>query len=177
VTWYAARAAGLLAYLLLSTGAVLGLVLARKRTPWPKFALEEVHRFVTILCGLFLTAHVGAILVDTYVPFSLRQVLIPFTADYRPLATALGVVALELLLAVAVTNLVRRRIPYRLWRRAHYASFVVWLAATAHGLLAGTDAGEPWFLLLDGAAAAAVAAAAAARFLPDAPQPSRVPRA
>jgi hypothetical protein len=170
VIWYAARAGGILTYLLLSASAVLGLMLARKPTPpWPKFAVEDVHRYLTILAGIFLTVHVGAILVDDFIPFSLGQALVPFTADYRPFATGLGVVALELLLAVALTNVVRRRMPHRVWRRAHYLTFGVWASATVHGLLAGTDRHELWFLLLTIGAVSAVAAAAAARFAPDAP--------
>jgi methionine sulfoxide reductase heme-binding subunit len=168
--WYAARSAGLLAYLLLSSGAVLGLLLSRRRTPpWPKFAVEDVHRFVTILTGIFIAIHVAAILLDSFVPFSVGQVLVPFASSYRPFATALGIVAVELLLAVALTNLARRRIPYRVWRRAHYATFGVWVAATFHGLLAGTDRHDVWFLLLYVSAVAAVAAAIVSRFVPDAP--------
>jgi sulfoxide reductase heme-binding subunit YedZ len=169
--WYAARAGGLLAYVLLSAGAVLGLVMSRRRPlAWPKFAVEEVHRFLTILTGVFLALHVGAILVDTYVPFSLGEVLVPFSAPYRPLATGLGTVALELLVAVALTNLLRRRISHPLWRGAHYMTFPVWAVATAHGLLAGTDRHELWFLLLMMTAVAGVAAAASARFEPLAPE-------
>jgi hypothetical protein len=165
--WYATRAGGVVAYVLLSSGSVLGLTLARRQTPpWPKFAIEDVHRFVLLLTGAFLTIHVGGILVDTYVPFSLGQVLVPFTADYRPFATGLGVVALELLLAVAVTNAARGHIPRRVWRRAHYASFGVWAAATLHAAFAGTDRREPWFLLLYLGSVAAVAGAAASRFAP-----------
>jgi sulfoxide reductase heme-binding subunit YedZ len=167
VTWYTARAAGVLAYVLLTSGSVLGVVLARRvPLPWPRFAVEDVHRFVTILTGVFLALHVGAILVDDYVPFSLGEVFIPFSSDYRPFATALGVVALELLIAVALTNLVRRRIPYRVWRRAHYLGFGVWLAATVHGILVGTDRAELWFVLVYIGAVTAVAAAAVARLTP-----------
>jgi len=173
--WYAARAGGVVAYVLLSSGSVLGLTLSRKQSPpWPKFAIEDVHRFILLLTGAFLTIHVGGILVDTYVPFSLGQVLVPFTAGYRPFATGLGVVALELLLAVALTNAVRKQIPRRIWRKAHYASFGVWGAATLHAALAGTDRGEPWFLLLYLGSVGAVAAAAASRFAPPRrPEPRR----
>jgi hypothetical protein len=129
----------------------------------PRFAVEDVHRFLTILTGVFLGIHVGALLLDTYTPFSLTQVLVPFASDYRPLATAVGVVALELLLAVALTNAVRGRIPYPLWRRAHYLTFGVWGAATLHGILAGSDRVEPWFVFMYTAAVASVAFAAAAR--------------
>ena len=38
--------------------------------------------------------------------------------------------------------------PYSLWRRLHYLNFAVWIAATAHGLGAGTDSGSTAFLLM-----------------------------
>ena len=74
--------------------------------------------------------------------------LVPFTASYRPLWTGLGVVAMELLVALAITNRLRHRLPYRVWRRLHYASFAVWLAATAHGVMSGTDRDQAWLRTL-----------------------------
>ena len=123
-----ARAGGMLAFALLTASVVLGLTLsgrARLRH-WPRFAVEDVHRFVGLLAGGFVGVHVLALLVDTYVPFSLAQVLVPGASSYRPLATGLGVVALELLAALAVANRYRKRLSYRLWRRTHYLEFAVW---------------------------------------------------
>jgi predicted ferric reductase len=140
----------MLAYLLLSSSVVAGLLLSgRARLKrWPRFALEDVHRFLGILAGTFVLVHGGALLVDSYLPFSLGQVLVPGSAPYRPLAVALGVVAAELLAALAVTNRYRKRLPYRWWRRAHTLNFAVWLLALVHGLSAGTDATTVWALLL-----------------------------
>ncbi len=151
-TWYAARAGGVVAYLLVSASVLAGIVLAgRRHVPGlPRFAVEDIHRFLGILAGVFVVVHVGAIALDTVVPFSLTQLVVPFTASYRPLATGLGVVALELLVAVSVTNRLRGRLPYRVWRRAHYATLGVWLLATVHGILSGTDRGETWLQLLYG---------------------------
>ena len=173
--WYAARAGGLVGYLLLSCSVVLGFLLsARARLEWPRFAVEDVHRYLAILTGVFLGVHVGAIALDQVVPFGLTNLLVPFTASYRPFATGLGVVAAELLVAVAVTNAVRDRIPYRVWRRAHYATLAVWVLAGAHGVLAGTDRHEPWMLTLYVSAAAAVAVAGLSRFRPETSWPSLV---
>jgi sulfoxide reductase heme-binding subunit YedZ len=83
-----------------------------------------------------------------YLPFSLGQLLVPGTAPYRPLAVSFGVVAAELLVALAVTNRYRARLSYRFWRRAHYLNFAVWLFALVHGLTAGTDAFTTWALML-----------------------------
>jgi sulfoxide reductase heme-binding subunit YedZ len=173
--WYAARAGGLVAYLLLSASVVLGLLLsARARLEWPRFAVEDVHRYLAILTGVFLAVHVGALALDQVVPFGLTSLLVPFTASYRPLATGLGVVAAELFAALAVTNALRGRIPYRLWRRAHYATLAVWLAAGVHGVLAGTDRHEPWMLTLYVSAAATVAVAGLSRFRPQTTWPALV---
>jgi methionine sulfoxide reductase heme-binding subunit len=166
VDWYAARAAGVAAYLLLTTVVCLGLTMAgRKRLErWPRFALEDVHRFGGLLVGSFLVIHVVTIALDAYLPFSVGAMIVPFLAKYRPLFTALGIVAAELLLALAVTNHYRDRLPYRYWRRAHYLNFAVWTAATFHGLGSGTDRSTPWLLALFAAAVASVLAATASRF-------------
>ncbi len=164
--WYAARAGGVVAYLLVSASVLAGLLLAGKATVpgFPRFAVEDVHRFLGLLAGLFVGVHVGAIVLDTVVPFSLMQILVPFTAGYRPLATGLGVVALELLVAVAATNRLRSRLPYRIWRRAHYLTLAVWFLATTHGILAGTDRDQTWLLWVYAVTVALVTAAGAVRF-------------
>jgi hypothetical protein len=94
VTWYVARAGGMLAYLLLSSSVVVGLLLSGKAhgKRWPRFALEDVHRFLGLLTGTFIVVHGGALLVDGYLPFSLSQLIVPGIAPYRPLAVSLGVV-------------------------------------------------------------------------------------
>jgi methionine sulfoxide reductase heme-binding subunit len=159
--WYAARAAGIAAYLLLSVAVVLGLTMARKTSirRWPKFALEDVHRFVGLLVGTFLVVHIAAIAIDSWLPFSVGAIIVPFVSTYRPLWVAFGIVAAELLLALAIANHYRDRLSYRFWRRAHYLNFVVWTFATVHGIASGTDRSAPWLLAIYGVATAAVGAA------------------
>jgi DMSO/TMAO reductase YedYZ heme-binding membrane subunit len=163
--WYLARSAGIVAYLLLSSSVLLGVLMAgRARFTWPKFAVEEVHRFLAILTGVFIVLHGGSLLLDRVVPISLAQELVPFTSPYRPFAVGLGICAMELMVAVGVTNALRRRMPYRLWRTLHYLTLPAWLLASLHGVLAGTDAGDPWFAALAAGTFAAVVMAAFARF-------------
>jgi sulfoxide reductase heme-binding subunit YedZ len=165
-TWYMARAGGVVAYLLVSACVLAGIVLAGKqKVPGlPRFAVEDVHRFLGLLAGLFIAVHVGSVALDSVVPFSLSQLVVPFTAGYRPLATGLGIIALELLLAVSITNRLRSRLPYRVWRRAHYATIAVWLLATTHGVLAGTDRDQTWLVWLYSLTVATIVAAAMLRF-------------
>ena len=166
VDWYAARAAGITAYLLLSGVVLVGLTMSGKKTlpNWPRFAVEDVHRFGGMLVGTFVSIHVLAIAVDSWLPFSIGSLVVPFASRYRPLWVGLGIAAAELLLAIAVTNHYRQRMRYRTWRRIHYLNFAVWAAATLHGLGSGTDRSAFWALALYAAAAAAVAAAVVWRF-------------
>ena len=149
-TWYVARAGGMLAFALLTASVVAGLLLSgRARLErWPRFALEDVHRFLGLLAGAFIVVHGAALLLDGYLPFSLRNLLVPGSAPYRPLAVALGVIAAELLAALAITNHFRKELSYRLWRRLHYLNFAVWALALVHGLTSGTDSTTPWALAL-----------------------------
>ena len=174
--WYAARAAGIAAYALLTVVVCLGMTMAgRKRLErWPRFALEDVHRFGGLLVGSFVAIHVVTIALDAYLPFSIAAIVVPFVASYRPIFTALGIVAAELLLALAVTNRYRARLPYRFWRRAHYLNLAVWSAATVHGLGSGTDRSTPWLLAIFAASVAAVLGALAWRALRRRAVPLRV---
>ena len=167
VTWYVARASGMVAFALLTTTVALGLVMsgrARLRR-WPRFAVEDVHRFASLLTWSFVGIHALALLADSYLPFSLADLVVPGIAPYRPLATALGVLAAELLAALALANLLRTRIPYRLWRRTHYLNFAVWLLALGHGVTSGSDSDTAWALGLYVLAASVIAGLTAWRVL------------
>jgi sulfoxide reductase heme-binding subunit YedZ len=161
IDWYAARAAGLTAYLLLTGVVLLGLTMAAKKTfpAFPRFTVEDIHRFGGILVGSFIVVHVVTIAVDSWLPFSLASLLVPFVSRYRPLWVGLGVAAMELLAALAIANHYRNRLRHTTWRRLHYLNFAVWVAATLHGLGSGTDRSAPWAIALYTAATAAVAAA------------------
>jgi methionine sulfoxide reductase heme-binding subunit len=165
--WYVARSSGIVAYLLLSSSVVLGaLMSARVKFTWPRFAVEEVHGFLATLAGIFIVVHGSALLLDTVVPISLKQELVPFASPYRPFAVALGVLAAELMAAVGITNLLRSRLPHTLWRRVHYLTLAVWGLATLHGFLAGTDRFDPWFAAIAAATVSSVAMVLFTRFSP-----------
>lgn len=166
VDWYAARAGGLVAYALLSAVVLLGITMGgrKKLERWPRFAIEDVHRAGGLLVGVFIAIHVVTIAIDAYLPFSLSTIVIPFIAAYRPIWVGLGIVAAELLLALAVVNHYRdSKVSYETWRKLHYVNFAVWIAATFHGLGSGTDRSTYWLLAIYGIAVVAVAAAIAWR--------------
>jgi methionine sulfoxide reductase heme-binding subunit len=177
IDWYAARAAGLVAYLLVSSSVALGLFLAGKERlrRWPRFALEDVHRFAGLLAGTFIAVHVLLIGIDSQAHLGLGELIVPFASHYRPFWTGMGIVAAELLIALAVTNHYRKRLPHTIWRRFHYLNFAVWLAATGHGLGAGTDSGAGWFITLYVVTTTTIVLLAIRRFS-GSRQPTRPPR-
>jgi sulfoxide reductase heme-binding subunit YedZ len=156
--WYAARASGVAAYVVLSLVVCLGMTLGGKAQSrrWPRFSVEDVHRFGGLLVGSLIGVHILAIAGDSFLPFSLTQLIVPFTSTYRPLWTGLGIAAAEILLALAITNHYRKRLPYTFWRKAHYLNFAVWTLASFHGLMSGTDRGAAWLAIIYGVAVACV---------------------
>jgi predicted ferric reductase len=144
---------------------LLGVALAGKaQLSWPRFAVEDLHRFLAILTGVFIVLHGATLLLDTVVPTGLVQVLVPFTSSYRAFAVGLGVCTAELLLAVGITTWLRPQLSHRVWRTVHYLTLPAWLLASLHGILAGTDRFDPWFAAIAAGAFTAVFVAGVARF-------------
>ncbi len=156
--WYVARSGGIVAWALLAASVLWGLALSTKVTngkPKPNWILD-LHRFLGGLALVFTGVHVGSLILDSYVHFGLVEVLVPFTGTWHPAAVAWGVIGLYLLLAVELTSLARKRIPKRLWRTTHYASFPLFFLTTVHALSAGTDRKTFAFLMMIAGAAAMV---------------------
>jgi predicted ferric reductase len=139
--WYVARASGLVGWGLLAAATLWGLALSTKvlgRRPRPNWILD-LHRWLGGVALIFSGVHVVSLCADQYVHFGLTSLLVPFASTWHPIAVAWGVVALYLLLAVELTSLARAYLPKQLWRRIHFASFLLFVMATIHGLTAGTD--------------------------------------
>jgi sulfoxide reductase heme-binding subunit YedZ len=113
----------------------------------------------------FIALHAAALVLDSTVRISFGALFVPGLVPYRPLWSALGVLAAELMLLVYVSSALRRRIGARTWRRLHWLTYAVFALATVHGLEVGTDSSRPWALALYGGAVGAVTAAAGWRAL------------
>ena len=179
VWWDVARSGGLLAWALLAASVLWGVALSSRlfgRRPRPAWLLD-LHRYLGGLAVIFVGVHVGAIMLDTYVPFGLTDVFVPFVGSWHPGAVAWGIVALYLLLAVELTSLARSHLPQRIWRRVHYLSFGVFVFSTIHLLTAGTDRHNPVVVLTVVAVCGVVAFLSALRVTPTQRQPIEPRRA
>ena len=165
--WYATRATGLVTLLLLTASVLLGILTAGRfaRGNWPRFLSQGLHRNISLLVLAFLALHVGTTVIDTYTSIPLAAAFIPFASAYKTAWLSLGAVALDLLLALVATSLVRKRLGHRAWRRVHWLAYACWPVAVAHGLGIGTDRSTTWVIALSAACVLAVLATAAWRLI------------
>ena len=165
--WYATRATGLVTMLLLTASVLLGILTTGRFAggSWPRFLTVGLHRNMSLLTVVFLVLHVGTTVVDKFVSIPLTAAFIPFTWSYKEFWLSLGAVALDLLIALVATSLIRNRLGLRAWRWFHWAAYACWPVALAHGLGAGTDRSTLWVFMLTIACAAAVTGVATWRFI------------
>jgi predicted ferric reductase len=159
--WYLTRSTGAVALLLLTIAVALGVIDVRRWSSlrWPRFLVDSLHRNVSLLAMAFLGVHILTSVLDSFAPISLLDAFVPFAGAYRPLWLGLGAVALDLLLAVTVTSLLRQRIGFSSWRAIHWLTYASWPIALLHGLGTGSDAASTWLLALSTFCAAVVLAA------------------
>lgn len=124
IWWYSTRAAGLVAWGLLSASVIAGLLLSgratgrRLRPNW----LTDLHRGLSGLAVAFAQARPrrgdrgGR---QLHVHFGVADVLLPLASGWKPLAVAWGIVSMYLLVAVEATSLLRRRLTKKQWRAVH----------------------------------------------------------
>ncbi|MEW2404465.1 ferric reductase-like transmembrane domain-containing protein [Streptomyces sp. NPDC046862] len=161
ILWYANRATGAVSLVLFTLVVLLGTaVRLRTRLPGlPRFGTVSLHRTLSLSATAFLVLHVVAAVADGYVNITVLDVLVPFVSAYQPLWLGLGTVALDLMLAVLVTSLLRARLGHRTWRAVHWLAYASWPVALVHGIGIGTDTGSAWMLWLTAGCAATVLAA------------------
>jgi predicted ferric reductase len=164
--WYASRATGLVSLVLLTAVMVLG-ALHRSRltsTRWPRFVVGDIHRNLSLLAVVFLAVHIASAILDPYVQIGWAAAVIPFVSPYEPMWTGLGAVALDLLLALILSSLLRGALPARAWRTVHWAAYGCWPIAVLHGfVIGGADSRLGVVRALDVACVVAVLAAVGRR--------------
>ncbi len=140
VAWLLARAAGLVAFALLTASVTLGLALSTKLlgTRRGKMLLGW-HQTLMWTALAMVVLHMVALLFDPTIHFGLAAVLLPGAAPWRPLPVAGGIVAAWLMLVLAASFHVRRRIGQRRWRLMHYATFGAFAIGLYHALNVGSD--------------------------------------
>lgn len=141
--WWVDRSAGLVALALLTLVLVLGILSVGRppRLPVWRAVVQAVHRELPLVAVLLLGVHIGTAVVDPHVGLTLVNVVVPFTAAWEPFAVGLGALAVDLLVVLVVTSLVRARLAPQIWHAVHVLAYALWPLAVGHALAVGTDAG------------------------------------
>lgn len=148
--WVLLRAAGIGSYLMLFLAVAWGLVattsVVTKRVSKP--AANLFHAFVASAGLALLGVHMGLLLVDEFMPFSLTSLIVPMASEYRPVPVGAGVLAMYGIVAIMVTSWLRKRIGTVWWRRVHVLAVPMFTLALGHGVFAGTDTERPWMFAM-----------------------------
>jgi predicted ferric reductase len=141
--WYLSQGTGVISLVLYTTVMLLGIaVVGQGRLPGlPRFSVVALHRSISLLSLVFLALHIGTAILDSYVNISVLSTFIPFASSYAPLWIGLGAVAVDLMIALIVTSLLRDRISPRFWRAVHWLAYAFWPLAIAHSIGLGSGTG------------------------------------
>ena len=163
--WFLNRGSGITLMVLLTLSTVLGVLSARegRRRLVAALVTQSLHRNLALLSLVLLAAHVGTAVLDTFVDIRWWQALSPAGASYEPLWLGAGSLALDLMLVLVVTSLLRERIPHRLWRTVHWLGYLAWAVSVVHAAGIGTDAGTAWGRWVGGGCVGAVLLSVAVR--------------
>jgi sulfoxide reductase heme-binding subunit YedZ len=149
-TWILLRAAGIGSYLMLFLSIAWGLVattsIVTKRISKPSANL--FHAFVATTGLALLGVHLGLLLIDEFMPFSLADLTVPMSSEYRPIAITAGVIAMYAVVAVVVSSWLRKPLGTVWWRRLHLMAVPAFTLALLHGVFAGTDTERPWMFAI-----------------------------
>lgn len=153
VLWYITRGTGSVLLLVLSLSVALGILTFgrwQSRT-LPRFVTVTMHRNLALFSIVLLAIHMLTAILDPFAHLGLKDALIPFSSAYRPLWLGIGVISGEIMVAIAVTSLVRVWLRFTVWKGIHLLSYLSWPLAVFHGLGTGSDARHSWFLWLTAA--------------------------
>ncbi|MFZ9087747.1 MAG: 2Fe-2S iron-sulfur cluster-binding protein [Pontimonas sp.] len=150
VWWYITRSSAVVAWVLLTLSALWGILLKTRilrgadNPEW----LKVVHRFLSSLAVLMVVTHMASLYLDTFVEFTVLDLLIPFRSTFEPFGVAMGVFGMWGMVLVWATALAMDRLPQKLWKGIHYLSYGSLFAVALHSGMVGSDVGAPWYTAL-----------------------------
>lgn len=178
--WYLGRGTGIVAMLLFTLTLVLGIVTRSGRAGLglTRFGLADLHRTASLTGVGLLAVHIVTLVLDPYAQLRAVDTVLPFLSAQRPLWQGLGTLAVDLLLLLVGSSLLRHRLGPRAFRAVHWTAYALWPMAVLHGLGTGSDAATVWFRALSLACVAAVVVAVGWRTSPGFAERgmSRIPR-
>ncbi len=140
--WLAARASGIVTYLMLTSQIVFGLILSHptNQTTWKlSKRLFPWHENLWVFVLSFLAAHIVSIILDPYAGVGIAGSFIPGLSIYRSSPVALGTLGLYALVITGLTARYTKLLPPGFWLKIHRLGLVTFVLSWLHGILSGTD--------------------------------------
>lgn len=145
LVWIIARATGSAAMVALALSVLSGMGLRSGALAWLSHnrGVRAVHDLTSLLWLPLAIAHVIALLFDPFAKIGLADLVVPFLVPYGSFAIGLGTISLQLVAIVTISTWMRASLTQQGWLAIHRLSYVGFVAAFAHSLLAGTDLAQP----------------------------------
>jgi sulfoxide reductase heme-binding subunit YedZ len=143
-----AATVGFLSFFLIWVAVLWGLLLRNGwALTWVRHStLLATHTTVALLGLCLAVVHAGVQLVKPGNLFRLVDVLVPFTFWRDPIGVGVGVIGLEVLVAIAISITVQRFLGFSRWRALHSMAYVAFTLIVAHILISGSDLARPALL-------------------------------
>jgi DMSO/TMAO reductase YedYZ heme-binding membrane subunit len=147
--WSLIRASGFLAYFFMTLALAFGLLTSFSILKKKKAVLLAYHQTSGWFGLLTIVFHMTLIWKDTYVPYSLTELFIPFSAKNAPVFSALGTVSFYLfLIVIGTSDFFIKKLGRERWKKVHLAVIPAWIMMVVHGLAIGTDSSKSWALFI-----------------------------
>jgi predicted ferric reductase len=163
--WLAARATGIVAFLLLTFQISVGLILSHptNKSTWKlSKRIFPWHEHIWVFVMAFLLVHIVSLILDPYAKVGIAGAFIPGLSEYRSPAVALGTIGLYAFFLTAITARYTKLLPPGAWLTIHRVALVVFVLTWLHGVLSGTDSDQLRFMYI--AAGLAVVGSGAYRY-------------
>jgi len=150
-SWNFIRLSGFLAYFLLTISLAAGLAGRMAGLKKKKPLMMTLHQTSGWAGFLTIIFHIILLWKDEYVPYTLLELLAPFSAQNAPILSAFGTISFYLfLITIAASDFFMRTLGRKLWKTLHFLVIPAWALMVLHGLLIGTDSTQPWAAFLYG---------------------------
>lgn len=150
VWWFVTRSSAIVGWVFLTLSVLWGILLKTRilrgadNPEW----LKVVHRFISGLAMLMVLTHMVSLYLDSFIEFTVADLLIPFSSEFEPWGVALGIIGMWAMVLVWLTSMAMQWIPQPVWKAVHFASYASVFAVALHSGMVGTDVGTPWYTAL-----------------------------
>jgi DMSO/TMAO reductase YedYZ heme-binding membrane subunit/ferredoxin len=136
-----AATVGFASTILLWWSILIGIVLSRSWSlSWIKHTtLKTTHMSMAIMGLVLGVVHGLAQLAAPGTTVHWIDEIIPFINPARPLGVGLGTVALEMMLALALTVPIQRKLGHARWRSIHSTAYLAYTVTVGHLLFTGSE--------------------------------------